>query len=114
MIHITRRPNPFTFEDREKLLDELYGKLKLLLIDKGKEYAGGSEDTLHNFRSRSGWLDEDAKKILFIDLTKHLDAIKGWAVQGRPLSVEAADNRMVDALVYLILLIGLYRQENNL
>lgn len=104
---------PFTFQDRKELLKELFKKLDEMLVQKGREYAQGDQDTLRNFSSRADWLGVPRKAVLFTDLSKHLDAIKGWAMHDAPLTVENADNRMVDSLVYLVLLIGLYRQEHD-
>lgn len=102
---------PFTLEDRETLLKEVFEVLHTLLIEKGKEYSAGKEDTLNNFRDRAKWMGLEPQHLLFIDASKHLDAIKGWAVHGRPLTLEQADNRIYDAMVYLILLLALYRNE---
>lgn len=104
---------PFTLEDREKLLKELFPILKALLIDKGKEYSSGYEDTLNNFRDRAKWLNIAPEALLFMDMSKHLDAMKNWAVHGNKLTIEQFDARAIDSMVYLILLIGLYRSEKQ-
>lgn len=104
---------PFTFEDRKVLVDEVNTKLKDLMLRKGKEYAQSDTDTLANFTRRAQWMGVSRKALLFTDLSKHLDALCKWAMQDKPLTVEQADNRLFDVLVYTTLLIALYRQENE-
>ena len=94
-------------------MKELFKKLDELLATKGHEYVGKDVDTLANFSARANWLGVERKAVLFTDLSKHLDALRGWAMQNRTLTLEQAENRLIDTLVYTILLIALYRQEKE-
>lgn len=104
---------PFTFEDRERLADDVFAAVRRKLIEKGREYAGGEKDTLNNFTRRSLWMNRNRKDVIFNDLSKHLTAIMDWALRDHRLEIEDMRHRGEDAIVYIMLLIAVSLQEHE-
>lgn len=100
-------PNQF-----EKLLADQADKLQALTRTKGKEYARDDDDKLANFKRLGKSLNLSPEAVLFVYLSKHLDAIT-YYVSGqkwsspRDESSEPIEGRIDDAILYLILLKGL-------
>ena len=104
-----------TNETFKSLLANQFNQLNLLSNTKGKEYARDDSDSLANFKRLGVSLDMSPEAVLFVYLSKHLDAITHYiAKQGwdRPGSgSEPIEGRIDDAILYLILLKGLLQDR---
>lgn len=105
---------------REQFLEILRGHYERLLAltnTKGEEYKGGQDDQLGNFRrmsARTGLLMEQVWQVFF---HKHVDAIDTFirdkvAGQDRERS-ESIESRIDDALLYLVLLRAILRDQQT-
>lgn len=102
-----------TPENFELLLSRQMDKLKELTRTKGKEYSRSDDDKLANFKRLGLSLNLAPEAVLFVYLSKHLDAITHYVSFGNwttPLS-EPIDGRIDDAILYLILLKGLIQDR---
>lgn len=78
-----------------------------------KEYAHGEvEDVFNNFNRVGGHLKIDRKKVLWIYLQKHLDGILAH-INGLEEQREPIEGRITDAQVYLMLLLGMIKEDKN-
>ena len=78
-----------------------------------KEYAHGEvEDVFNNFNRVAADLQTDRKKILWVYLRKHLDGIVGH-INGVESQREPIEGRITDAQVYLMLLLGMIKEEQQ-
>lgn len=99
-----------------KILGELNDKLHSLTATKGEEYKGGEDDQIGNFRRMSvktGLLMEQVWQVFF---HKHIDAIDTFvrdkaAGKDRDRS-EPIESRIDDAILYLVLLRAILRDQN--
>lgn len=87
----------------EEYLVSVHEHLVELSSTKGLEYAG-TDDVLANFMRLSGTLKISPEMVLWVYLTKHLDAIASWVATNETYSTEPIQGRIDDALLYLVLL----------
>lgn len=83
-----------------------------LLNAKGKEYSRGEDDANSNFKRLGKELNLEPRKVLFVYLKKHLDAITYYIANGKTES-EAIETRIADAINYLYILASLIKEEND-
>lgn len=88
---------------------QTFDKVMKLTKSKGEEYAR-STDQLANFKRQAEELGVRADQVLMVYLNKHLDAIKFRVLAGQSLS-ESIDSRIDDAILYMILLKAIYREQ---
>jgi hypothetical protein len=93
------------------LFHETVNNLGVLSSTKGIEYAG-DVDRLSNFKRLGKELDMDPERVLWVYLTKHLDAIRSYLRANCTLS-EPIEGRIDDAILYLILLKGLIQERGS-
>lgn len=79
---------------------------------KGKEYAG-DEDVLSNFKELSKELDLTPEKVLWVYLKKHLSAIRTYCNLGDLYSTEDLASRILDARLYLALLLAMQTEKTE-
>lgn len=91
--------------DLTALMERTFGQVRALNSSKGREYADDDE-ALRNFYNRADEFGTDPLVVCGIFLGKHLDAIKAYIKTGEVLS-EGIDGRVHDAILYLVLLLGL-------
>jgi hypothetical protein len=96
-------------KDMKQLLDDTHFKMCLLSSTKGYEYAGES-DRLSNFKEPALDLGVSPDLILWIALDKHLRAIRTY-IRNRRVHSEPIEERIDDAILYLILLKGLIQER---
>ena len=77
---------------------------------KGKEYSRSEDDVNSNFKRLASELNLGSKKVLYIYLKKHLDAITNYINQGQVES-EPIESRIGDAINYLFILASLIEEE---
>lgn len=95
----------------KSLLDQIHVELVKLTESKGKEYAA-SADQLANFKRQGKALELAPEMVLMVYLSKHMDTIKEYC-KGRSdgrLS-EPIESRVLDAILYLCLLLAFIREE---
>jgi hypothetical protein len=99
--------------DMYSLIKETHDSLFAISNSKGEEYASNDTDRLANFKRLAQELDIDARAVLLVYLTKHLDSIQTYCKDvngGNPRNLsEPIEGRIDDAILYLILLKGLIR-----
>ena len=98
-----------TYEDFDKLMDQMIAEEKAISLTKGKEYTQG-KDRLDNFKRLAAELDISPLKVLWVYLKKHLDSIAHYVRTEKVLS-EPIQGRIKDARVYLSLLRGLIEEK---
>ncbi len=98
-----------TIDDFDKLFTEMCAAERELLYTKGAEYSG-KEDRLLNFKRLAKDLNLDPKQILWVYLSKHMDAIRSYVATNETHSTEPIEGRIHDARNYLALLFGLIKQ----
>jgi hypothetical protein len=75
-----------------------------------KEYAHGRENVFANFERGAKALDISREKVLMTYLLKHIDGISAY-VKGHRSQREDITGRITDAIVYLMLLWAMSREE---
>lgn len=101
-----------TFQEFDEFFASLVSEIKSISKTKGKEYAN-SEDRFANFNRLSSRLNLPRLHIAEVYLTKHLDAIESYISKGRTYSTETIQGRIVDAVLYLILIAGMIQEEEK-
>jgi hypothetical protein len=93
----------------KEVLDKLYEAEKNIGNSKGREYTQG-KDRLDNFKRIAQEVGTTPEKVLWVYLKKHLDSITYYVKNGK-LESETLWGRILDARVYLSLLLGLQRER---
>lgn len=99
-----------TFEEFDKLTEELFENVRVMRDTKGKEYAR-TEDRFDNFNRLASRMDIPRETIWLVYFTKHMDAIESYIKHGRTFSDENIRGRIVDAMTYLALLAGMFGEK---
>jgi hypothetical protein len=94
------------------LLEARICKTREVLAAKSAEYSTGA-DKLHNFKSDCGGLKtiETPGQVLWGYLRKHLQSIYDMVVSNHPVSQERVDEKIGDAVNYLILLEAIFTEK---
>lgn len=95
--------------DFETLLAERIDKIRSLLKSKSKEYSN-EDDKLKNFKNGCKISGQTPKAYLWSLAVKHIECIKEIALDN--LSEEYADEKIGDAINYLILLEATIKEES--
>lgn len=90
-------------EDFVKILNRRIAKCVNILSGKAKEYAS-EEDRLHNFKRAAAMLDTTPEKALIGMFAKHMVSILDLVNKPWEASEEMVDEKIGDAINYLILL----------
>jgi hypothetical protein len=102
-------------EQFDSLVEDTFSKLKKLIDVKGGEYAHDSE-RFENFIRNGKRLDLHRLTIWAVYFNKHVDAINSYiaGVQNGKIreSSEPIQGRFEDALVYLLLGLGMLEEDN--
>ena len=75
-----------------------------------KEYAQDTENVFANFERVANALDTTREKILMVYLLKHIDGISAYT-KGYTSQRESVRGRITDAIVYLMLLWAMSRDD---
>lgn len=81
------------------------------LTDKGKEY-GDTEDRLAHFKKAATLMGVAPESALMGMLTKHIVSISEMAMSGKTYDLDTWDEKIGDAVNYLLLLGVLLRDED--
>ena len=76
-----------------------------------KEYAQNEDNVFANFERGARALDISREKVLMTYLLKHIDGISAY-VKGHKSQREDVRGRITDAIVYLMLLWAMNREEH--
>ncbi len=101
-----------TFPEFDEFQKVLLIKVIEMKDTKGKEYAN-SENRFANFDRLATRLNLSNLKVALVYLTKHMDAIESYISRGRTYSTETIQGRIVDAIMYLILIAGMIEEEEE-
>ncbi len=99
------------FPEFDKLTEEIFDKIRDISATKGKEYAPG-DDRLGNFKRAGEAAGIRPEQALWVFLDKHLQTISYYCKNERVES-ESIEGRLLDAVVYLILLWGLVAEKGT-
>lgn len=99
-----------TRDEFGRLLELRVGKICATLDSKAKEYAAES-DRLHNFKATASEFGGTPTQALWGFLLKHLTSVRDMAMGIRPITPEAVDEKVGDAINYLILLEAVFKDE---
>lgn len=83
------------------------------LSQKNKEYSGDDEDRLIAFKCAAGLSDTTATDALFGMLSKHLVSISQMCRSGKKYSLGLWEEKIGDAINYLLLLYGLAEEASH-
>ena len=100
-----------TFKEFEKLLDLRIKKTREVLAVKNKEYASDT-DKLYNFKRTAAMLACSDEEALLGMLAKHLVSIIDMVQNKREANYALWDEKIGDAINYLILLEAIIVEEN--
>jgi hypothetical protein len=93
-----------------RLLELRVGKICATLDGKAKEYASNT-DRLHNFKTSATEFGGTSAQNLWGFLKKHLVSIKDMVDGHRKPTAAAVDEKIGDAICYLILLEAIFKEE---
>jgi len=77
-----------------------------------KEYAHDEDEIFANFNRVAELVETDRKKVLLTYMLKHIDGITAF-VKGHKSQRESVTGRITDAIVYLMLLWGMIKEEQE-
>lgn len=80
---------------------------------KGTDYTKGSLDALANFKEGGKAIDIDAKKVCWIFMNKHYQAITNYVKTDGKSESEPISERIKDMINYLVLLQGIITEETE-
>ena len=93
-----------------KVIEDQINKCKDILCVKAEEYAG-NDDRLHNFKCAAGLQNCDPKEALLGMMTKHTVSISDMCRDGKSYGIDIWNEKITDAINYLLLLKGLVAEE---
>lgn len=86
-----------------KIVDGTFNRMKELTATKGEEYSN-SDDQLANFKRSAMEAKLTQEQVWLVFFNKHVDSIKYYIQYGKVKSNETIEDRIDDAILYLILL----------
>ena len=92
-----------------KIVTDRMSKIELVLAGKAAEYA--TEDRLHNFKTAAIIDGITPKRALWGMFMKHFVSVQDMALDRRGASVEMVDEKIGDAINYLVLLEAVIKEE---
>ena len=102
-----------TTEEFNNLLDnEIIPAITAMRNAGQKEYAQDKDEVFANFIRSGNQVDIPADKALMVFLLKHIDGICAY-LKGHTSQREHVTGRIADAIVYLMLLWGMIKEQEN-
>lgn len=96
----------------EKIVDNQIYYCRHLLVDKGKEYAGG-DDRLNAFKVAAKLQNISAKEALCGMMAKHTFSIYEMCFDKRNYSIDKWTEKITDHINYLLLLKAIVEEEGE-
>jgi hypothetical protein len=90
--------------------DEALNKCAEVLTNKGRDYAVGSTDRLHNFKTAAEFLGLRPIQTWSVYAYKHMAAIFAYVKNGGQHESEPIEGRIVDLINYLLLLYKMVKE----
>lgn len=92
-----------------EVVDKVLARVRDLLVLKGDEYVpDGEPNRFHNFETAAAFNNQLSTEALWGFLTKHLVSLSDMVkVESTDYSMSRWDEKVTDALVYLVLLYGI-------
>lgn len=101
----------------QELIDSTFDRMRALTATKGEEYKGTGDNQLANFERLALDLHLTREQVLLVYLSKHLDSIKtaiaDFATGKSREYSEPLAGRVDDAILYLLLLKGMFATRPN-
>lgn len=101
-----------TFEEFDKVCEQMFKEVRVMRDTKGKEYAR-SKDRFDNFNRLARDLKVSREQILWVYTSKHLDGIVSYINNGCTFSGEHIHGRIKDVITYLLLLDGMIVENDR-
>ena len=95
-----------------KQIDKIFKKVKKIHTEGQREYAMNEDNVFANFERIAEQTSFDKKMVLWIYLMKHIDGICSY-IKGHRSQREEVQGRLTDAIVYLMLLWGMIKEQEN-
>lgn len=102
-----------TNKDFYELMDKTFNDCLELARIKGADYTKGSQDALANFKEGGLSIGIDPKRVNWIFMNKHYQAITNYIKTDGKSQSEPIEERIKDMINYLVLLHGLIVEEQN-
>src|SRR5690348_62432 len=93
-----------TNKELYELMDSIFSKAKEIAKAKGEDYTKGSLDALANFKEGGVSIGTDPKKVCWIFMNKHYQAITNYVKTNGQSESEPISERIKDLINYLVLL----------
>jgi hypothetical protein len=100
------------FEEFDKFTEDFFDEVRRMRDTKGKEYAR-TTDRFDNFNRLAAELQLPREKVWQVYFTKHWDSIRSYIDSKREFSDEKIHGRLIDAVTYLILLAGMFKENSS-
>ena len=97
----------------QKIVEEQMNRCKDMLMKKGTEYDYETADRLGSFKRGAVILKISPKQVLTGYLNKHIISIYDMCTGNKMYSVEQWNEKITDAINYLLLLRALVEEEGN-
>lgn len=97
-----------TATEFDVILNDRINKMRVVLGTKAGEYA--TDDRLHNFKSAALQFGEPPTAVCWYYMLKHLMSIKDLATGVKPATPATIDEKIGDAVNYLVLMEALFRE----
>lgn len=101
-----------TYVDFEDIQHDLHSKILGMTSTKGREYSSDA-DRLSNFKEVASDCGVTPEQALYVFLNKHMRAIAQYCRTGSVKSEEGIEGRVIDAILYLELLMGLVKEKEK-
>lgn len=98
-----------TSQQFDTILNDRMEKIKSVLASKATEYA--TEDRLHNFKSTGTEFGQTPTEVCWGYMFKHLTSVKDLAFGFKPVTAAMIDEKVGDAINYLVLTEALFRES---
>ena len=95
-----------------KLMNTIFDSILKMHKEGQKEYAHDEDNVFANFDRVANQTNTDRKFVLWIYLMKHIDGICSY-IKGHRSQREEVQGRLTDAIVYLMLLWGMIKEQEN-
>lgn len=96
-----------------ELMVNTFEKCQAIARSKGEDYTKGSKDALANFKEGGIDINIDPKKVAWIFMNKHYQAITNYVKTGGQSESEPIDERIKDMINYLVLMYALIVEERQ-
>lgn len=102
-----------TNKDFYELMEKTFSDATIIAKSKGFDYTKGSEDALANFKEGGQALGIDSKIVCWVFMNKHYQAITNYIRTRGKSESEPIEERVKDMINYLVLMLALIVEENE-